>query len=90
MPALVRALIVHALKTALAREGTRAATTGGSATIAAFRPARRAGAAAVLLAAHRRRRRFAEAHARRAVGFAEAAQVAFDTGVPAADLRVER
>ena len=34
---LVRALIVHALKTALAREGTRAATTGGSATIAAFR-----------------------------------------------------
>ena len=36
---LVRALIVHALKAALAREGTRAATTGGSATIAAFRPA---------------------------------------------------
>src|SRR5580700_540809 len=37
---LVRALIVHALKSALSREGTRAATTGGSATIAAFRPAR--------------------------------------------------
>src|SRR6516164_7018703 len=36
---LVRALIVHALKTALAREATRAASTGGSATIAAFRPA---------------------------------------------------
>ena len=36
---LVRALIVHALKHALAREGTRAATTGGNATIAAFRPA---------------------------------------------------
>src|SRR6202142_1497164 len=36
---LVRALIVHALKAALAREGTRAATTGGSATIAAFRSA---------------------------------------------------
>ena len=35
---LVRALLVHALKAALAREGTRAATTGGSATIAAFRP----------------------------------------------------
>ena len=35
---LVRALLVHALKIALAREGTRAATTGGSATIAAFRP----------------------------------------------------
>jgi len=36
---LVRALIVHALKQALARDGTRAASTGGSATIAAFRPA---------------------------------------------------
>src|SRR5271156_2638492 len=35
---LVRALIVHALKAALAREASRAATTGGSATIAAFRP----------------------------------------------------
>ena len=40
---LVRALIVHALKQGLAREATRAATTGGSATIAAFsrRPLRR-------------------------------------------------
>src|SRR4029077_21280233 len=38
-PGLVRALIVYALKAALARDGTRAATTGGSATIAAFRPA---------------------------------------------------
>ena len=36
---LVRALIVHALKAALSREGSRAATTGGSATIASFRPA---------------------------------------------------
>ena len=36
---LVRALIVHALKAALVREGGRAATTGGSATIAAFRSA---------------------------------------------------
>ena len=36
--ALVRGLIVRALKEALAREGQRAATTGGSATIAAFRP----------------------------------------------------
>ena len=35
---LVRGLIVRALKEALAREGQRAATTGGSATIAAFRP----------------------------------------------------
>src|SRR5690242_10517023 len=38
---LVRALIVSALKNALLREATRAASTGGSATIAAFRPAMR-------------------------------------------------
>ena len=42
--ALVRGLIVRALKEALVREGQRAATTGGSATIATFRPAARAAA----------------------------------------------
>ena len=42
---LVRGLIVRALKEALAREGQRAASTGGSATIAAFRPLGRRGAA---------------------------------------------
>ncbi len=36
---LVRSLLMHALKEGLARESGRAATTGGSATIAAFRPA---------------------------------------------------
>jgi DNA mismatch repair protein MutL len=36
---LVRSLLMHALKEGLAREGGRAASTGGSATIAAFRPA---------------------------------------------------
>jgi DNA mismatch repair protein MutL len=36
-PGLVRALIVRALRDALARDAQRAATTGGSATIAAFR-----------------------------------------------------
>ena len=35
---LVRGLIVRALQEALAREGQRAASTGGGATIAAFRP----------------------------------------------------
>ncbi len=84
---LVRALIVHALKTALAREGTRAATTGGTATIAAFR----------LAALPQRgwdwrrsparppdpRRAFAPLRG----GFNEPAQAAFDTGGPAADLR---
>ncbi len=84
---LVRALIVGALKTTLAREGTRAATTGGSATIAAFRPAvapprgwdwRRSPARP-----QDTRRPFAPLRP----GFAEAAQAAFDVGAPAADLR---
>src|SRR5476651_2314285 len=35
---LVRALLIGALREALGREGRRAASTGGSATIAAFRP----------------------------------------------------
>src|SRR6188508_1139313 len=38
-PGLIRALLITSLQQALAREGQRAATTGGSATIAAFRPA---------------------------------------------------
>src|SRR5262249_56019125 len=38
-PGLVRSLLIRALQDALAREGQRAATTGGIATIAAFRPA---------------------------------------------------
>ncbi len=85
---LVRALIVSALKAALAREGTRAATTGGSATIAAFRPA---------VAPQRgwdwRRSPARPSDARRPFAplrggaFAEAAQAAFDVGGPAADLR---
>jgi DNA mismatch repair protein MutL len=83
--ALVRGLIVHALKDALAREGQRAATTGGSATIATFRPA-----AAPRRGTYDWRRspaRPAGVAPMRAVaaGFAEAAQAAFDVGDPAAD-----
>ena len=87
---LVRALIVHALKTALAREGTRAATTGGVAAVAAFRPAaspqrgwdwRRSPARG----AADPRRAFAPLRG----GFNEPAQAAFDTGGPAADLRTD-
>ncbi len=92
---LVRALIVHALKTALAREGGRAASTGGTATIAAFRPAvfpSRSGGAGRPLDWDWRSSpsapggaRYVQATARG--GFAEATQAAFDTGLPAADLR---
>ncbi len=87
---LVRGLIVRALKEALAREGQRAATTGGSATIAAFRP----------LAMARRgsydwRRSparppgYVSARSATALGFAEAAQAAFEVGEPSADAGVE-
>ncbi len=69
---LVRGLLVHALKTALARDGMRAATTGGSATIAAFRLRQGTPLA-------RWRRPWGG-------GFAESAQAAFDVGAPSADL----
>jgi DNA mismatch repair protein MutL len=88
---LVRALLLHALKDALARDGQRVATTGGTATIAAFRPA---------VAARRGwdwRRSPARpvapfgAIAARGVpaGFAEATQAAFDVGGAATAARVE-
>jgi DNA mismatch repair protein MutL len=77
---LVRGLLVSALKEALARDSRRAATTGGSATIAAFRPAatprwdwRQSPAQPVVRG--------------NVVGFAEAAQTAFQVGEPMADAR---
>jgi len=88
---LVRVLIVHALKEALGRDGTRAATTGGSATIAAFRPA----GPATRLGWDWRRSPARPDDPRRAYmplragGFAEPAQAAFDVGAPAVDLRSE-
>jgi DNA mismatch repair protein MutL len=91
---LVRGVLIRALQEALSREGQRAATTGGSATVAAFRPAalprrgtwdwrhspaRPIDARGVPLAAR--------GHG--AAGLAEAAQAAFDVGGPAADARVD-
>jgi DNA mismatch repair protein MutL len=90
---LVRSLLLHALKEALARAGQRAATTGGTATIAAFRPAalprrgwdwRRSPARPVAP--------FGGALAARSepmAGFAEAAQAVFDVGGAAVAARVE-
>jgi DNA mismatch repair protein MutL len=81
---LVRALIVHALKTALAREGARAATTGGAATVAAFR------AQPMPYSSGARGGGWRRASAPpRGGGFAEAAQAAFDVGGPMADVRGE-
>jgi DNA mismatch repair protein MutL len=83
---LVRSLIVGALRETLAREAQRAASTGGEATIAAFRPAslprrggwdfRRPPAAPSF-----------PSHGNAALGFAEAAQAAFDVVAPSADAR---
>jgi len=92
---LVRGLIVRALKEALAREGQRAASTGGSATINALRPL-----GAAPRAAYDWRRSPARPpgfipnpsinmRGTAAFGFAEAAQSAFDAGAPSADIRVE-
>ncbi len=85
---LVRGLIVSALKQALAREGQKAATTGGSATIAAFRPM-----TPLRRDAYDWRRSPARPtfpmRGNAAHGFAEAPQEAFDVGAPSADARVE-
>src|SRR3954465_80376 len=72
---LVRASIVRALQEALARDAQRTATTGGVATIAAFRPntASRGGWD------WRASPAFPVAGATALAGFAEAAQAAFDT-----------
>ena len=99
-PGLVRSLLIRALQEALARDGQRAATTGGSATIAAFRPAampsrgtsggtggwdwRRSPSRRLIRGASP-----GPARGRAAFGLAEAAQAAFDVGQPSADARVE-
>jgi DNA mismatch repair protein MutL len=86
---LVRALIVHALKEGLAREGKRTAANSGDAAIASFRPAfaprptnwdwRQSPSYPVGPA-----RAFAGATA-----LAEQDQAAFDVGTPTADVRFE-
>jgi DNA mismatch repair protein MutL len=85
---LVRGLIVRALKEALAREGQRAASTGGSATIAAFRPVTIARRAAYDWR-NSPARPVPLSRGSAALGFAEAAQAAFEVGEPSADARVE-
>ena len=85
---LVRGLIVSALKHALAREGQRAATTGGGATIAAFRPVSRR-APYDWRNSPSRPTPWSPAHGNVALGFEDAPQAAFDVGGPSADARVE-
>ncbi len=87
--ALVRGLIVRALKEALAREGQRAASTGGGATIAAFRPVTIARRSAYDWRNSPARPIPMAPRGGAALSFAEAAQAAFDVGEPSADARVE-
>jgi len=85
---LVRALIVHALKDGLTREGQRTAANSDGAVLSSFRPAfsprpanwdwRRSPASPAPAFAYDR-----------APEFAERAQPAFDVGAPSADVRVE-
>jgi DNA mismatch repair protein MutL len=99
---VVRALLMHALREALARDSQRAATTGGSATIAAFRQAPALPAAAIGGAGRRgmfdwRRSPSRPLPPRGALaawsapeqGLAEPAQAAFDVGAAAAAARIE-
>jgi DNA mismatch repair protein MutL len=86
---LVRALIVYALKAALTRDATRAATTGGVSTIAAFRAESRGGQSRGW---DWRRSPAAPGitHLSPMVsrgGFAEPTQATFDAGMPVADIR---
>lgn len=85
---LVRALIVHALKDGLAREGKRTAANSGGAAIMSFRPGG---------AARNWEWRNSPSYPASFDGstapdytnaFAEGAQPVFDTGAPAADMRV--
>ena len=85
---LVRGLIVSALKHALAREGQRAASTGGGATIAAFRPVTRR-APFDWRNSPSRPTPWTPTQGNVALGFEEVAQAAFDVGGPSADARVE-
>jgi len=97
-PGRVRSLLIRALQEALTRDGQRASTTGGSATIAALRPAALPAGAAWGASSRanwdwrRSPSRPLDTRtipARASVGLAEAAQAAFDVGRPAADARVE-
>ena len=93
---LVRALIVHALKEGLAREGRRTAANTGSAAIDALRPsfAPRQGSGGQANWDWRRSPAFPVGSSpafqtAAATAFAEPGQAAFDVGAPTADVRFE-
>jgi DNA mismatch repair protein MutL len=79
---LVRALIVHALKDGLAREGRRSAAGSDGAVLASFRPA--------FAPRSNWDWRRSPAYPVAGVAFAEPGQAAFDVGTPTADVRFEQ
>jgi DNA mismatch repair protein MutL len=80
---LVRALIVHALKEGLAREGKRTAANSDGAVLASFRP--------VFTPRTNWDWRHSPAYpGGAATAFAEPGQAAFDVGAPTADVRFEQ
>jgi len=86
---LVRSSIVRALQEALARDAQRVATTGGTATVAAFRPnVSPRGWDWRASPSRPSSSPFTTQGATALAGFAEAAQAAFDVGAPSADTRV--
>ena len=95
---LVRALIIHALKEGLTREGRRTAANGGDAVLSSFRPntmpprggwdwrnspSYPASTSATNANDELARDDFVQ-------GFAEVAQAGFDVGAPSADVRFEQ
>jgi len=86
---LVRALLMHALKEGLARDSQRAATTGGSATVAAFRPAALSRRSFDWRSSRPLPPRGALAAWTASQALAEPEQAGFDVGTAAAVARVE-
>jgi DNA mismatch repair protein MutL len=87
---LVRSFLFRVLQEALQREGRRAATSGGTATVAAFRPGSsipRSGWDWRRSPARPPGEGLAPATGAAPVGLAEPAQAAFDAGAPSADVR---
>jgi DNA mismatch repair protein MutL len=83
---LVRALIVHALKDGLAREGRRSAANNDGAVLASFRP----GFVPRANWDWRRSPSLPVAGASTAPAFAEPGQAAFEIGAPSADVRFQQ
>src|ERR1700710_1594804 len=90
---LVRALIVHALKEGLAREGKRTAANSDGAALASFRPSFAPRPAAPANWDWQRSPSYPSGNPLSAFGnaaaFAEPGQAAFDVGTPTADVRFQ-